>query len=120
MDKGEFTPGPWLPPHFTRDDTTCKCGHIFADEDHLMGSIATVNFDNGKSLEDGGNDCPPLKEAIANAHLIAVAPDMFAALKDAVDWFESHRVELQKIGPGTIPTWITDSWSALSKARGES
>lgn len=27
----------------------------------------------------------------------------------ARDWFEAHRLDLAKIGPGTIPTWVTDA-----------
>jgi hypothetical protein len=41
--------------------------------------------ENGKKISEGGNDCPPLEEAKANACLICAAPDLYEALK-AVEW----------------------------------
>lgn len=37
----------------------------------------------------------------------------------ALDWFEAHRIELQKVGPGTIPTWVMDGWHVRRAALGE-
>lgn len=73
------TPGPWYPGHFIDPASKCQCRGI-VDENH-GGGIAVVNVDNGKPLGDGGNDCPPLEEARANARLIAAAPDLLEACK---------------------------------------
>ena len=72
------TPGPWSVPHFAREHG-CHCGYVFAGE--YCGGIAEVYVDNGKSLSDGGNDCPKDAEAQANARLIAAAPALLAALE---------------------------------------
>jgi hypothetical protein len=34
-----------------------------------------------------------------------------ATLRNALQWHEDHRVAIQKIGPGTIPTWVCDGWA---------
>lgn len=38
----------------------------------------------------------------------------------ALQWFEDHRVALQKVGSGTIPQWVLDGWAlkAAIRARG--
>jgi len=35
-------------------------------------------------------------------------------LTSALQWFEDNRVALQKVGPGTLPTWVRDGWGALA------
>ena len=75
----KHTPGPWLVPHFARPDIQCNCGYVLSP--NYMGAIATVHFEGEKPGEYDDN--PPLDEAIANARLIAAAPDMFAILQDA-------------------------------------
>ena len=75
----KHTPGPWSLPHLADPKVKCNCGYVLSDM--YMGSIATVNVDNSNLAQDGGNDSPPLEEAIANARLIAAAPDMYAAMK---------------------------------------
>lgn len=77
----KFTKGPWEVPHFARNDVQCDCTGVVCEG--YAGAIADIHIDNGKPINDGGNDSPPLEEAIANAHLIAAAPCMFAALIDA-------------------------------------
>lgn len=72
------TPGPWSVPHFARAHS-CGCRYIFAGD--YLGGIAEVYVDNGKAPSDGGNDCPSVDEATANARLISAAPDLLAALK---------------------------------------
>jgi hypothetical protein len=48
--------------------------------EQYCGCICTVDIGNELPIGEGGNDSPPLEEAIANAHLIASAPDMLAIL----------------------------------------
>lgn len=66
---------------------TCSSGHVF----------------------DGG-DCLNGKAAVANAHLISAAPDMYRALRgllDVIDW------------PADFPERIKAAEAALAKADGE-
>ena len=71
----EHTKGPWCTGCFVNPDTKCQCKGI--QSEGYAGGIATIHVDNGiKLITEGANDCPPLNEAIANAHLIASAPDL--------------------------------------------
>lgn len=81
----QFTPGPWHPGHLGSDGT-CQCATV-VDEGYA-GGICTVHIGNGLPVGEGGNDAPSRSEAIANMHLIAAAPDMFAALKGALELAE--------------------------------
>lgn len=73
------TPGPWHAGCFLDPASKCQCSYIF--DEGYCGGIAAVYIDNGKNIADGGNDCPPVNEARANARLIAAAPDMKLALE---------------------------------------
>ena len=115
MDKATYTKGPWHAPHFTLDEIDFNCGYIIA-EDSRMGSIATVNFDNGKSIEEGGYDCPPLEEAKANARLIAAAPDLVEALRDLL---VCPAILDELNGDSETNNAVAKARAALSKALGE-
>lgn len=67
----QHTPGPWMVPHFARDDVGCNCAYVFSESQVGMGSICTI---------DHGDENEPLEIAKANAHLIAAAPELLAAL----------------------------------------
>lgn len=60
--------GPWHEGHLGQAGK-CQCRSI-VNEDYA-GGIATVHLDNRKPISDGGNDCPPIGEAVANMALIA-------------------------------------------------
>ena len=72
-----FTPGPWSVPHFARPDVGCECKYVLTDT--CMGAVCAVYASGDDSIEGGDN--PPFDEAVANAHLIASAPDLLEALK---------------------------------------
>jgi hypothetical protein len=55
-------------------------------------------------------------EAEASARLIAAAPDLFAALGLALEYWE-HR---QKRYANRHPRWVVDARAAIAKTRGES
>lgn len=86
------TPGPWSVPHFA-EDGKCKCGYVLCES--YMGAIATVHHSPTRSIEDGDN--PPLDEAKANAHLIAAAPDMLAALEGIVSGCVNPDVAVRRV-----------------------
>ena len=69
MSESEHTPGPW---HV--GDQIDGCDQINAHEWIGLASVVT-------RMDDADNDC---EDGIANARLIAAAPDMYEALKEAV------------------------------------
>lgn len=82
--------GPWYPGHLGDETIKCDCRYIV--NEGFMGGIAEVFVDNGiQSISEGGNDCPPIEEAIANMHLMAASPDMLDSL-DYV-WGELENLE---------------------------
>ena len=88
----KHTQGEWSLPHFA--DPTCKCDCRWILSEGCCGSIATINVDNGKRIIDGGNDSPPLEEAIANARLIHAAPELLTLVELMAtldDIWPSHR-----------------------------
>lgn len=102
----KHTSGPWMVPHFARDDHPCECQYILADG--FMGSVATVRN------ERDGKHYPAGDEAKANAYLIAAAPDLYEVLAAMIG----------KLGPdGYYPVAgkpLTDRARAvLAAARGE-
>ena len=76
MSETKFTPGPWSLPHFANPDCECKCGYVLVEG--YCGAVAKVYYSQDRALGHGDN--PPFYEACANAHLIAAAPDLYAAL----------------------------------------
>jgi hypothetical protein len=74
----EHTPGPWSLPHFAEPDVNCACEYVLCD--HLMGAVASVHCSGEGDDWQKGGDNPKFAEAVANARLIAAAPDMLAAL----------------------------------------
>jgi hypothetical protein len=75
----KHTPGPWSVPHFARPDVGCECGYVLADG--YMGAVATVHcsHETGENWSNGDN--PRFDEAVANAHLIAAAPELLRCAK---------------------------------------
>ena len=68
----------------------CNCATIFSET--CLGGIATVHVGNGMPISDGGNDCPLLPEAQANARLIAAAPELLEAADVALGLIEGGRI----------------------------
>ena len=105
----KHTPGPWQVNDSTEndDDTTLT---IFAPADEV--EIATMSaYENG---------CECFSEIRENAHLIAAAPAMYEALREAQELIRSlvaeemiHSSELQRVG-----NCQANMWQALSQAEG--
>ena len=104
MSDTMFTPGPWV-----------------AGVSAVIGAArfsVVPEFNNGRVVSICG-DCgaEDEEESIANANLIAAAPDMYEALEMAI-------LEYGKPGgPWNVPSkpgsWIDKAKTALKKARGE-
>lgn len=101
----KHTPGPWHVGHLGGDGN-CQCRTV-VDEGYA-GGVCTVHLGNGLPVGEGGNDAPTLEEAVANMHMIAAAPDLLEALKDA-------RYALYGNGPGNPKID-----AAIAKAEGRS
>ncbi len=82
---GGHTPGPWSVPHFAEPAVNCHCGYVLVDG--YMGAICTVHASGHGDDWLGHGDNPKFKEAVANARLIASAPDLLAALVELADVF---------------------------------
>ncbi len=92
----KFTPGPWIAGKYMFD-ADLPFVDIYADEAPIGLKLPAMAY--GEKAE-------------ANAHLIAAAPDMYAALEDIA------RGKLQ--GPGNFETYvIAIAEKVLAKARGE-
>lgn len=83
--ENKHTPGPWSTPHLACEDVKCDCAYVLSEG--YAGAICTIEVGDGKRVSDGGNDCPPLEEAKANARLIAAAPDLLEACRTALALF---------------------------------
>lgn len=55
---------------------------------------------------------------IANARLIAAAPELLEVIREAVDSAEREMAKGRKASPG-LATWLEKARAALAKARGE-
>lgn len=100
MAEAEFTPGPW-------SAAVCDDGYAMV---HTGGDvICNVDF----------NHAPNEPADLANARLVAAAPDLFAACKalltDLTSPFPREALVMASIGEGSIP----QARAALAKALGE-
>jgi len=82
--KEQFTPGPWaLCYHLESEiqDKKCGCGYNGGmwgpDGEHVICEMGSAKDPNGDSLPRYARSVE-----LANANLIAAAPDMYEALKD--------------------------------------
>lgn len=53
----------------------------------------------------------------AYEHISGVIRDANKAMRNALQWFEDHRIELQKVGDGVIPQWVSDGWVSVGGAK---
>ncbi|OUJ16378.1 hypothetical protein HK28_00110 [Acetobacter sp. DsW_063] len=82
------------------------------DESGTVATVTHVHLTGRRNPE----------QVIANAHLIAAAPELYEALEEtleqAIACFTHHYGENPE--GGSLPEYITKAQSALAKARGES
>lgn len=96
------TEGPLSPGCFVDKESQCQCRYMI-DDSYARG-IAEIFVDNGKKIKDGGNDCPPLDEAIANAHLFSAAPDAVKLVEELAEALNkvpiAELIEAKRPAPG--------------------
>ena len=106
----QFTPGPWQ----VLAESDYSIIHVHEEQGGSFSSIATASFD----LLGGDTE--------ANAHLIAAAPELYAACERAQDLIEAwmngliKQVGIEWESPDEHPPALRLIRAALAKARGES
>lgn len=106
MSDTKFTPGPWrVEPSPASHEGWFEDANVVRSD----GLAVSVGLHNG-----------PIgpKEALANAHLIASAPDLYEAL--AIFLGEDDRFQVTVGGnPIAVEAMLVKAHAALAKARGE-
>ena len=103
MSEARFTPGPWLSLNMQKADPLGgKRWEVWVD----TLSVARIS---------GGFSKPDSSEAEANAHLIAAAPDLFAALEA----LREHHCDGVCYADEDHTTVLAQVAAALARARGE-
>ena len=105
------TPGPWE-ASFENPVTDIKATGFLEVIDDANGTLAFVNCES----------MPPSKEDLANARLIASAPDLLEALKEVLKGMEAAYTEGCNEVPPNIEWFdyssVTQAYTALAKATG--
>ncbi len=109
MSETRFTPGPW------RLDAE-EVATVLGPDGFMTADCLILSVRKG---------APTDKRCRANAHLIAAAPDLYAAVKAAVEAYDEMVASLgdddtSEPAPGSLDSPdITLARAALAKARGE-
>ena len=90
--EAKATTAPWHPGCLHDDNNPCNCKSILSET--CMGAVASVDFDNGLRVGEGGNDAPPIEEAKANQEFIA---EMRNALPGMIEVMEKMAEALEEI-----------------------
>lgn len=138
MTEPKFTPGPWFiwreaalkaegyPRDDIEEDLLYRCSHdIMAgiptkiSRSVLGGCKSVVSIDSDDF--DCAEELEARKETLANAHLIAAAPELYEALVQMLEAMVLY--EMDVAGEGDVPQRHRDlmrrTRAALAKARGE-
>jgi hypothetical protein len=102
MSEPKWTPGPWR----VRTESVQRDGFAEIDSTHWW-ALAEVVI---KRDDDGS---PEARQAPHNAHLIAAAPDLYAALDAILGWQETDPTSLGALAASN------HGRNVLAKARGE-
>jgi len=106
MKETKFTPGPWKREHkfiFTPGEEGCN-----------VAAVGSPRASTHVSYTELMATDPDIQEAIANAHLISAAPDMYEALLDAQQQIEYLHHKFQETGTGNKVLAVISA--ALNKA----
>jgi hypothetical protein len=98
----KHTPGPW----HTGDINEHGAITIYSDESNYVASAYLARWSSAWTPEETLHS-PDNVEAVANAHLIAAAPDLLAACEAYIEWRADMEVIQERMR------------AAIAKARGE-
>lgn len=87
---GKHTEGPWRVEFNSADTMQCRCVEILGGGD-LIGSVAYLQSYAGHDYDDRD-------EVLANARLIAAAPDLLEAARAAYELLKIIHDETGKVG----------------------
>lgn len=109
MSDTKHTPGPWSVA------TTHPIPHAYAPCSRRIVAVCGLNPD-GSMDDTSGPDGLPGDESLANARIVAAAPDMLSALRDCLE-------SLRRLPDGNDPnayrlTCIMQAARAIAKAEG--
>lgn len=110
MSEAKFTPGPWK---LWGGYVVCGANDDSDGDPVVVTFCEAAKRKNGPhaGLTIGVHSRPHYAEGIANAKLIAAAPEMYEALKSLQNYFQESHVEL--------PQSLHDAYeAALAKAEG--
>ena len=112
MSDTKFTPGPWFIATPTQGFEVCTIHGVERQptEDGLGQTWVYIRPES--IVRDGEWVWPDEAECTANAHLIAAAPDLYAALERLVS-------EWRGVDAGTLFKAVKEAEATLAKARGE-
>lgn len=109
MTESKHTPGPWVSERsVTGVPPDAGCGIVASDDDVKISNPSRGIVAWATRLVSRTN-----QETIANARLIAAAPDMLAALELMVMWMPSG------FAPVAQDKAMTAAYNAIRKATGE-
>ena len=90
---GKHTPGPWRA--CGEDKGGCQCGMVWSTSVDVIVAVAVTAADEAYTCGAGITDPA---EQIANARLIAAAPDLLAACEAMYLWLQLGHAEDDKFG----------------------
>lgn len=96
----KHTPGPWV---ISEDETGVESpGQMPTTAYHNDGQPDVCHLEDGEYISYKSKE-----EMLANAQLIAAAPELLLALKDFVNWVDGRQAMGWKLGSHLDPVYVT-------------
>ena len=107
------TPGPWEQATNERIKGTGWMW-IIDSTGALVAKVNTIH-------QNGQREAHDFAQESANAHLIASAPDLLAALENCLQWLENMRYEVPEVMMNAQPEHfgLNQAHTAIKRAKGE-
>ncbi|MFP2409146.1 hypothetical protein ACLEVB_17285 [Enterobacter ludwigii] len=113
MKEFNGTPGKWSFSHSSASDDNVACIEINSSE-----SLHEIAYLQSTPPNIGGDGKTSFDKTIANAHLIAAAPDLLEAMQNMIGAFDNPIVR-RKLPSDFNSEAIQSARAAISKALGE-